>query len=50
MPSLPPIANIKFDPNAVDFEPILVSGSGRILTYHTAAYRDDARGGGCRTR
>mmetsp|Transcript_28525 Transcript_28525/g.60195 ORF Transcript_28525/g.60195 Transcript_28525/m.60195 type:complete len:435 (-) Transcript_28525:237-1541(-) len=31
-----------FDPNAVDFEPLLVSNTGRILTYHSASFYEDA--------
>ena len=33
--------NNAFDPDAVDFEPLLVSGTGKILSYHTTAYYED---------
>jgi hypothetical protein len=30
-----------FDPDAVDFEPLLVSGTGKVLTYHSSFDTDD---------
>ena len=33
--------NDAFDPDAVDFEPLMVSGTGKILSYHTTAYYED---------
>lgn len=30
-----------FDPEAVDFEPLIVSGTGRVLTYHSSLITDD---------
>ncbi|KAL7444526.1 hypothetical protein ACHAXH_008385, partial [Discostella pseudostelligera] len=27
-----------FDPDAVDFEPLLVTGSGKILSYHSESF------------
>lgn len=33
--------NDAFDPDAVDFEPLLISGTGKILSYHTTAYYED---------
>mmetsp|Transcript_27200 Transcript_27200/g.56659 ORF Transcript_27200/g.56659 Transcript_27200/m.56659 type:complete len:433 (+) Transcript_27200:72-1370(+) len=32
---------LAFDPDAVDFEPLLVSGTGKILNYHSASYYED---------
>ena len=33
--------NDAFDPDAVDFEPLMVLGTGKILSYHTTAYYED---------
>lgn len=29
---------LSFDPDSVDFEPLMVSGTGKILTYHSESY------------
>ena len=30
----------QFDPDAVDFEPLLISGTGKILSYHSGSFHD----------
>lgn len=37
--------DFEIDPDSVDFEPLLVSGTGRILQYHNSSFYDYEEGG-----